>query len=251
MQPQIIPQAPQPHCYICYSKEIDKVCHHCGKAICQKHKNTLIFRNPEFIRLSLDSVHFKIKDIAHCRDCAKKIHRKRLLWRCLGWFFPFNWIHSRYLAENYPPLPTIPTVSTIFIKEEIKGRITLDETGKYNEIITISPKGNLDIAVQFNDIDRERTKMYSRRYNPRPEEITFHAGFIVAPDTSNVQFESSVIKSHLPVNTFELLGKVAKQSFLSGESEEKSADHWSWNFPYNIVRSDKKRFPYLSNWYLY
>ncbi|MEZ4864806.1 MAG: hypothetical protein R3C14_26070 [Caldilineaceae bacterium] len=252
MKPEIIPQSPQPHCYICHSRIIDKVCHHCGRAICKDHKSEFVIRNPEFSRFSLNATPFRIKDVVHCHDCAKEIYHKRLFWRRLSRLFPFRW-KQQYSEEYQPTLPTVPNISKILIKEEMEAHVSLNESGKYVESIkSLQPIGDIELILQFNDTDRERIKSYYRKYKPKSNDLLFHAGFVIANETSNLHFTQSATANRLQIDpldkhakyTFEMFGKLNEQGFLSGNSTEKLANQLHYILPYKISRSDKKEIPF-------
>ncbi|MBN2396481.1 MAG: hypothetical protein JXC36_08495 [Candidatus Atribacteria bacterium] len=73
MNIEIISHKPKTRCYICHKEDIDKICHHCGNAICKTHNSTFIpfekgVENPEYSNLDLDHLHNE-KEIIHCKDC--------------------------------------------------------------------------------------------------------------------------------------------------------------------------------------
>ena len=73
MKTEILSQTPQTRCYTCSKPNVDKLCHHCARAICTGHNSVFIpnetgIENPEFTNLDLDYLQNE-KDIIHCEDC--------------------------------------------------------------------------------------------------------------------------------------------------------------------------------------
>lgn len=78
--------SPRVRCYACGNPEVAAVCHHCGRALCDKHKAKSLpkyfgIKNNEFTDLGLNKKLVGENGI-HCRDCNHLL-------------FPYQWI--RYL----------------------------------------------------------------------------------------------------------------------------------------------------------
>jgi len=77
MKVEVIANTPSTRCYLCRKPDVDKLCHHCGRAICSSHGSTAIpagmgYENPEFSDLGLDPFN-NDNDIVHCEDCIHSV----------------------------------------------------------------------------------------------------------------------------------------------------------------------------------
>lgn len=86
MKVEIIPNPPRARCYICHKPDVEKVCHHCGRAICSEHNSASIpaetgCENLEFSGLELDQLQ-GVEEIVHCSNC---IHYLRSYKRLRPW----------------------------------------------------------------------------------------------------------------------------------------------------------------------
>lgn len=73
MTVEVVPRAPRTRCYFCGRPKVNMICHHCGRAICDKHGPSPIpegrnVENPEFT--DLDLAHTAVGETAiHCDYC--------------------------------------------------------------------------------------------------------------------------------------------------------------------------------------
>jgi len=88
---EVVSQLPETSCYICSRTKINKICHHCGQAICDKHSSSAIpkwfgIQNPEFTGLKLDNKIATESDIIHCQKCVHYYIRlyKWMLWLAMA-----------------------------------------------------------------------------------------------------------------------------------------------------------------------
>ncbi len=242
MPVEIIPQRPYAQCCICYRPAVDKVCHHCGRAMCDKAscKSTLLPResllpNTEFNGLGLDEIPGQPLAI-HCEQCVEKIHGKNLFWRL------FNTI----LGRNRPPLPTRPIINGVSITETIQDQIRLDAEGEYT-VSEVKPReGELKISLQFVERERARQQAYCRRFRIKAgEDFPFHAGFAVLEGTSRWQpnlvdksSQHTIDMSQVPVDTIVLQGNINELSFFNDATSPANA--WEPSFTYRFTNAEGK-----------
>lgn len=86
LKSEVVSQLPETGCYICSRTKINKICHHCGQAICDKHRSSAIPKwfgidNPEFADLKLDKLDMKT-NIIHCQAC---VHYYIRLYKWMAW----------------------------------------------------------------------------------------------------------------------------------------------------------------------
>ena len=81
MKTEIIPLVPELECYICGSKNVEALCHHCGRAMCATHKDAFhapdsqfynSVHNDEFTGLTLPET-AEGGTAVHCEDCLHYI----------------------------------------------------------------------------------------------------------------------------------------------------------------------------------
>jgi hypothetical protein len=81
MTVEIIPHAPRVRCYVCGRPEVAMVCHHCGRAMCDRHGPTPVpegrtIENPEFTDLGLSHTATGETGI-HCKHCVHYVRSYR------------------------------------------------------------------------------------------------------------------------------------------------------------------------------
>jgi hypothetical protein len=77
MQTKIIPRVPEIECYICGSRPVTALCHHCGRAMCAEHDWSPIFQKYSYIFRFIDrefaglNIHkaAKYANGIHCKCC--------------------------------------------------------------------------------------------------------------------------------------------------------------------------------------
>ena len=158
---EIIPQRPYAQCYICHAPNVTKVCHHCGRAICDKPKcqSTRLpwetkIPNEEFQRMALDDMVNTQNPAIHCKPCVEKYHGKSLIRRT------FKVLFDHYHA----PLQTMPTINSVTITEKMEDKVVLDMAGNYVAPEVKTREGELKFAFQFSERDRERLNVYRKKF---------------------------------------------------------------------------------------
>lgn len=198
MDPKIITLAPQAQCCIGFEsdfEQLDKVCHHCGRALCVNHTSTPILAerqapNPEFRYLAVLGEEQPVA--VHCPECATHppgwSNLGRKFFRIVGLLLGSDWIQKHwYLGKLRPPVPLTPDVIGINLEEKIDGSITLDAEGVYKAVPEV-PTGELKVNFRLMPRDRATWTAYSQRYGVRvPDETTrFHAGFALLKAAGNI-----------------------------------------------------------------
>lgn len=268
---EVVSQLPETGCYICSRTKINKICHHCGQAICDKDSSTPIpkwfgIQNPEFTGLKLDKMATG-SNVIHCEECVHYYVRlyKWMLWLAVAVTVPYVmlvllgsavtlgvmtlladmvliWLLIQTHREHYeqeildgrPPFPVIPTVKSVTITESIDGEITLNAEGTYKSEVK-RLHGELALTLKFTDDDRERLEAYLNKYDlPKSENIPFHAGFVVLEGAPNLKFDDPDTLMPERVNTIALEGTIGEQPFLISSQKEKGDSNWKSSFPYTI-----------------
>lgn len=284
MQVDVISNAPTTRCYICHKPEVDKICHHCGRAICNAHLSSSIplesgFENPEFSNLDLDHLTSE-KEIVHCEDCIHFVRSykwmrplaikfggfslviaviailTKLWWLILIGIFSlagsiiwFRWINRKHeesyeqaRLKNPPSFPTVPSLKSISVTEQITGQISLDNNGKYSTNIN-QTKGKLSVSLQFSYREKERIEAYLKKYKLLvSKEIPFHAGFLVLEGAPNLEFDESRSFLEKRPNTISLLGTIGDQPFLIDE-EARHDSNWTSRFTYTVIDGKERKAP--------
>ncbi len=201
METKITPQPPHAQCCVGFETDVDlldKVCHHCGRAIAQKHQSIPIlgeprWPNPEFRHLGLLGA--EQQSAVHCDECAQSPAGWANLWRkffrLLGGFFGLDWLQKRwYLGRYRPPAPLTPDVTGVAFEEKLEGTITLDSNGVYRSE-SKPPVGEFKVNFRFLERERSGWEAYCRGYGLRKEDLTapFHAGFALLKDPGNINLQ--------------------------------------------------------------
>lgn len=266
MQTTFIPQNPHPHCYICGESDLeklDKVCHHCGRAICNQHESTALMLepllyNPEFTRLDLQGV-TEYKAV-HCKECARNHRWRILLLGGLGRLLLLPNLYTRlYISKQQrPALPTLPNIARILLEEALSGQATLDANGKYQSPKAETAKGTIKVLFRFTEQDWRRFKRYCAKYGVKPTETTlmYHAGFALLQNTDNLFLDDSQnaqtqeAQSQEPQNTeahvlregtLAFSGHIEKQQFFTDPTPKPNT--WEPVCSYTIKRADGKPLP--------
>ena len=246
---EVIPQRPAARCYICHSPKVDKVCHHCGRAICDKDdcKSTRlplegIFPNQELKGLELEDGYSNFIPI-HCRPCARKLHGRwwgERLWKAL-------------FRKSRPALPLAPLIE-VTVTETLTDKIILDASGKYTVEKTpsenVQREGKVEIACQFIERDRRRLAHYRRRFWLKAgSDVTFNAGFAVLEGTSKLlplsQPGITTAGIHLAgaplVDTLLLRGNVNEIDFFRDENNPNNS--WNTTLAYTFTGANPYPLP--------
>lgn len=188
MLSEIIQNAPIVRCYVCGEPTMAMVCHHCGRAMCEKHGPAIIqqgFVNLEFTDLGLTQITDKELGI-HCRDCLHSVRSFRSLIRIgtiviaitvaylliagfpltLWWINDFNSISSASILFCIGPAFTFLIVSIVAV---LSG-IYLRRSG-YRKSLLIPPPlpvlGKIRSAIASELIHGEITLDSSGKYTSK------------------------------------------------------------------------------------
>lgn len=241
---EIIPQRPYAQCYICHAPNVTKVCHHCGRAICDKPtcKSTLLpgeslIPNEEFRDMALDNLVNPHHPAIHCKFCVEKYHGKWLIQRALRVLF----------RRHRAPLQTIPTINSVSMTEQMEDKVILDVDGNYVAPEVKTREGELKFSFQFSERDRERLDAYRKRFWLQADtHVRFHAGFAVLEGTNRLQPELLDPTTGAPlinltkgaVDTIAFTGNSKDQLFLKDRTSH--ANSWEVAFKYSIVGAEGK-----------
>jgi hypothetical protein len=244
--------APRSYCYKCAGKAIAALCHHCGRPICDECLSEGRFGSPlknrksyEFAGLDLDKSQCGEMP-AHCEDCfhitqspvkGGFIAIASLIAAVLFVAFAsspgvavvaviacaaaacygaYNWRRWSPARLQAPPLPALPGIDKVGLRETLSAKIVLDAESNYR----VSPPefdGQIEIAWRLSESERLRLKKYRDRYKLNPEkEIQFNAGFLLLEERLGLTLP---VRDSANGNTdcvIPLVGLVSREPFLAG-----------------------------------
>lgn len=211
---------PRTRCYKCGSTRIEAVCHHCHRAMCSSHISSAVdaqgnLLSAEFTDLGLKQVcgeipiHCEFHDhIVHPRDATLIIYGILIILVALLLLFDplvrfingligigiislgvyINRIKTAEAVKSRPPLPLVPSFSTIAIHETIRARINLDAKGEYSDSIHAA-NGIAEVAANFGKAERDQLEQYRKKYKlSENQNIPFSAGFVALRSKMGIDF---------------------------------------------------------------
>lgn len=253
-------------CYECGSPELQVVCHHCGRGMCLEHSYSAVNSagvpiSAEFAGLGLE----KAGPPFHCDDCTHVVKR-RLTWFVVGsavvafvgillmMFAGFGvglvvllaaaatggacyLIDQRRLdvaIRSRPPLPVVPNVSSIQLRETLRGELLLDRDGTYrSSVAPVEGKLTVDMAVGRPDV--ERIDLYRKKFRlPETEPLRFRAGFAVLEGQVGLKFRGE--QAHRPF--LDLTYDVQNHPLFTPATTRGSGE-WTLNLDYGLRMSDE------------
>jgi hypothetical protein len=202
-------------CYRCFSYEVEAICHHCGRFLCQKclRKTSWFFADNAFahVRPLVDN---QLRHGAHCEDCFHRdlqaepimvlissllalllfwITWPQLNWSQKGLFIGsaavtiglVTWLASRFLPfwVSYPHgFPPLFSRTKIKIQERIRANFHI--TG--GDYLSPEPSAEGVIEVKLTVGPNDKTRYESAP--PPKHSVGLHAGFIALETLKNVEF---------------------------------------------------------------
>lgn len=227
MDTQLEGRAPQARCYKCGSSRIARACHHCGRIGCSTHivPTPIIAGRPlswELRRLGMGR-----RPACHCEDCGHVaslavISAGVLAAVALMAGFGVLWVDFlaglvvigagagagviSYVAGRRQvgtrqrlPLPVLPRVEELSLKEELHGRATLRPDGGYEA--SVDPvEGKLTAVLAFGKPDRQRLDGYLGRYRlARDSDVEFAAGCLVLSGPAGINLTGNFPQLVIPL----------------------------------------------------
>ncbi|WET77297.1 hypothetical protein P3102_24790 [Amycolatopsis sp. QT-25] len=240
-------RAPRPRCHRCGSPKIAALCHHCGRPLCPEHRSGSVLTS-EFGDLG-----FQKAEPQHCADHEHVVKPPidKYVWlggavAGLGLLLMFVWMplglalllaglaggglawyenHRRIATAlaNRPPLPVVPSIDSIRVREVVQGSLTLDEHGTYHSSMT-PVEGEIALDMTFGRPDQDRLGAYRHKFRlDEGEDIEFSAGYAVLTGRAGLEFVDPGFRP--PV--LPLSGFTSEHPFLAGRDSRAGA---KWRF---------------------
>ena len=204
-------RVPRARCDMCGSSRITRMCHHCGRIGCSAH----ITPTPRLagwpISRELWGLGMGKQPAYHCPNCAHSAGPALAagaigvamaltgavvlwlnLWLGLGLVLlgvviaGGSYVAGRLKAARgkRPPLPVLPKLEELSLKEELRGRVVLNPNDGYPDSYYRAPpcpvEGRLTASLAFGMADRRRLEGYIRTHRiPPGDDVRFRAGFLM------------------------------------------------------------------------
>jgi hypothetical protein len=257
-------RAPRVRCYACGSAQISQVCQYCGRAGCRSHMyrpSALASRlfGREGRGLGLDKL-----PSYHCRGCGHPATATGLAAMAAGiaaalaglillrlGLAPLGLalvvlgagtvvgadLYVRHLgaqARAGLPLPVLPKIDDLRVRETLHARITLDPEGRYDA--QLSPvDGELAADLTFGRPDRDRLERYLRRRSgPAADrdlsaaDVEFSAGFLVLQGRAGLDTSGG-----FPGQVIYLNGRTGDHPVF-GAGDHQISSPWQITLPYKL-----------------
>ena len=263
MGTQVTDHPPRTRCYKCGSTNVEAVCHHCRKAMCNEHIRWA--RNSKGRPLTVEFTGLGLKETCgevpvHCEFCHHLVRPPRatliiagigflvlsvilpfnmsarfigilLSGATVGLGFYINKIRTKKLIQSKPPLPLLFRFSTIQIREIVRGKINLDSKGDYC-INILSAEGVFTITSNFGKAELDQLEQYQRKYQlAGNQDIQFNAGFVTLPSTSGIDYLDNLSEDNDTV--WALRGIQPSSTSL----ERQRSGEWRKSRRYNLIKT--------------
>jgi hypothetical protein len=209
-------RAPRARCYRCGSSRITRICHHCGRIGCSAH----ITPTPRLagwpLSRELWGLDMGKKPAYHCPSCvhsagpalagmgiATALVGAVVLWLNLWLGLVLVLLGVVIVGGSYvagrrkgarvqkPPLPVVPRLEELSLREELHGRIVLNPKDYYPDSDYRAPpcpvEGRLTADLALGKADRRRLEGYIRRRRIQPgSSVRFRAGFLMLQGQASI-----------------------------------------------------------------
>ena len=260
--------APRARCHSCGSPEIVSVCHHCGRWLCQKHGRRAMDAANRPVSREFEDLGFDGKQVGvyHCAEHDHAVKGGLLVLVLIGALVAIVgaiviiasiWVgvallvagagvaigaylgHRGRLAEVRrirPPLPAVPSLDVVSVRETIRGEVHLADDGTYTSAARPA-EGAVAVAMTLTRPDRERLSAYRAKYGLALDApVEFSAGFAVLDGEVGLTFEDGHAEEnrlHAGRTGLAFGGEVAGHPLFS-TGGGRSAGQWTVRFPYRL-----------------
>jgi hypothetical protein len=220
-------RAPQARCYMCGSSRVTHICHHCRKLGCSAHVTPTPRLAGWPLSRELRGLDMGKKPAYHCPGCAHfrgpaltagAIGAATALAGAVvlllnlplglalivlgiviaGGSYVFG--RRRRARQERLPLPVLPRLEELSLREELRGQVILRADGEYQ--ITPDPvEGRLTANLMLGKTDRRRLEGYLRRYRISPgSDVEFCAGFLVFKGQAGISLSRNFPSLSIPLD---------------------------------------------------
>jgi hypothetical protein len=256
-------RSPRMRCHQCGSPELSVVCHHCGRGICKRHSQRAVDAagmavSAEFAGLGLEKAVLPF----HCDDCAHVVKHRLTRFVVASAVAAFAGVLLMFAvpglglllllagaaagglcllvdkkrldeaARSRPPVPVVPAVNSLSIREKVRGELWLDREGAYRS--SVEPvEGKLTAELAVGRPDVERLDRYREKFRlPASEPVRFCAGFVVLEGQVGVLFRDEPAQRTL----LDLTDDVTGHPFFVADGN-RAPGEWTLELDYG-VRAD-------------
>ena len=200
-------RAPRARCYKCGSSQITRMCHHCGRIGCSAHVTPTRKLSGRPLSRELRGLDMDKKAAYHCPDCAHlgspvlaagvigvivALAGAVVLWLSFWAGLAMVLLGAAIAVGSYVagrrreakrerlPLPVLPRLEELSVREELSGRVILWPSGDYDQPTPDPVQGRLTANLVLGKTDRRRLEGYVHRHRMPPgSDVKFCAGFLV------------------------------------------------------------------------
>lgn len=227
MDSRLQEHAPQARCYECGSAEITRMCHHCARIGCSKHIAPIPTVAGRPLSREMSRLGMGRKLTYHCADCVHIASPTTLLvcgggavvllaglgvlWIDLVVGLIFTAAGAGLAAVSYGigvrkragkarlPLPVLPRVEEISLREELRGQIYLRPDGNY-ESLSEPVEGKITTIMAFGPSDRQRLGIYLRRERTvQDSDVKFNVGSLVLRGPAGISLSANFPRLVIPL----------------------------------------------------
>jgi hypothetical protein len=199
-------RAPRARCYKCGSSQITCMCHHCRRIGCSAHVVPTRRLAGRPLSRELRGLEMDKKPAYHCLDCAHlgspalaagvigvtmALAGAVVLWLNLWLGLAMVLLGTAIVVGSSVagrrgeakrerlPLPVLPRLEELSVREELSGRVILWPNGDYDQPTPDPVEGRLTANLVLGKTDRRRLQGYVHRHRIPGEAVEFCAGFLV------------------------------------------------------------------------
>ena len=200
-------RAPRARCYKCGSSQITSICHHCGRIGCSAHVVPTRRLAGRPLSRELRGLEMDRRPAYHCPDCAHfgspalavgiigvamALAGAVVLWLNLPLGLALVLLGAAIVGGSYVagrrgearreklPLPVLPRLEELSLREELSGRVILWPNGDYDQLTPDPVQGQLTANLVLGKTDRRRLDGYLRRHRiSLDSDVKFCAGLLV------------------------------------------------------------------------
>jgi hypothetical protein len=219
---------PGAHCYQCGSSRVNRLCHHCGRLGCAAHLVPTPKIAGRLLSREMSGFGMGKQPAYHCADCAHVLRPAALtvgvgaaiavlagitvLWlyllpgaalivlgaAAIGGIYVAG--RRRVAGRPRLPLPVLPKIEELNVREELSGRITLGRDRDY-KAKPAPVEGKVTAVLTLGRPDRDRLERYIRTHRiARGSDVQFSAGCLVLRGQAGIDLSEELPGLIIPLN---------------------------------------------------